>query len=71
MGSTIKGTKKDGEEERERGGEKKSASNRAVHEREECFHICGTGGFWVLSDIDDHSVRCEVISFHKETPSCL
>lgn len=26
---------------------------------------------WVLSDPDDHSARCKVISFHRETLSCL
>lgn len=40
-------------------GGKKKASNRAMHEREECFHK-DMGWLWVLSDID-HSARREVV----------
>lgn len=60
MGSAIKGRSRERWRERQRVGRgKKKASNRAMHEREECFHKLDMGWLWVLSDID-HSARREV-----------
>lgn len=57
MGSAIKGRSREIEGKTE--GGRKKASNRAMHEREECFHQ-DMGWLWVLSDID-HSARREVV----------
>lgn len=67
MGSTIKGTKRDREEERE---ETESFKRSRAWEGGMLPHLWRRR-LWVLSDTDDHSTRCEVISFHKETPSRL
>lgn len=66
MGSTIKGTKrKKWKKESRRKRRKLQTAPSGLLPHLWCRRL------WVLSDTDHHSARCEVISFHKETPSCL
>lgn len=70
MGSTIKGTKRDRKKDGRAGRGKKNFKQSHAWEWRMLLRLWRRQ-LWVLSDTDDHSARCEVMLFHKETQSCL